>query len=525
MTTPTVRAIRQEYPNCIITYATDPTLFRVVENNPDIDTIVDFRTIDPGIYDYFADVTSVCPSYEKTSNPPINRIDLFAKYVGIQLRQYSPIYKPKVDEVEWAQKWLEQKWGERDSYKLIFLSVASVDHRRSWPVDKTTQLINQITAFRPDVRIIIDDFNGRADSWGQPNTTAEKFGFRPAAALINESDLFVGPDSGMLHLAGALGLNIVSIFGPTDPAARINHYPGAIAVTAELGCQYCWYARCSYNHACMNDLPVAKVQEYVLKKLEYKLPEGAFAENKLILHSLGQYPRAEAIKRGLKRGLTEAGYTILENAIAIDKKDIVIDIISTDNIGPKAKLPPKGIINCVYAIVPGPVDKLAALRLAKYYDVIICSTPKEAEYIWDAGVRKPTQIVSLPIFRDQIRLDRKTVSDVTSWRSESETSINNLLGMSGIVVDLDPNTDGTLIAQAAVHGALCIVHSDAKLLIPDSLLVKVDPSDLEETIEWLQNDKVYSNELVKQTIKWCLQNLGKPSISIIATSLYQRMTL
>ena len=81
MTTPTVRAIRQEYPNCIITYATDPTLFKVLENNPDIDKIVDFGTIDPGSYDYFADVTSVCPPYEKTSNPPINRIDLFAKYV------------------------------------------------------------------------------------------------------------------------------------------------------------------------------------------------------------------------------------------------------------------------------------------------------------------------------------------------------------------------------------------------------------------------------------------------------------
>ncbi|MCG8404753.1 MAG: glycosyltransferase family 9 protein [Phycisphaerales bacterium] len=39
----------------------------------------------------------------------------------------------------------------------------------------------------------------------------------PAAALLSAADLFVGNDSGMSHLAAAVGTRCVAIFGPTDP--------------------------------------------------------------------------------------------------------------------------------------------------------------------------------------------------------------------------------------------------------------------------------------------------------------------
>jgi heptosyltransferase-1 len=40
------------------------------------------------------------------------------------------------------------------------------------------------------------------------------------AALIERARLFVGGDSGPLHLACALGCPVVAIYGPTDP--RVN---------------------------------------------------------------------------------------------------------------------------------------------------------------------------------------------------------------------------------------------------------------------------------------------------------------
>ena len=37
-------------------------------------------------------------------------------------------------------------------------------------------------------------------------------------ALTRRSSLFIGGDTGPLHLAAALGVPVVAIFGPTDPA-------------------------------------------------------------------------------------------------------------------------------------------------------------------------------------------------------------------------------------------------------------------------------------------------------------------
>ncbi len=38
------------------------------------------------------------------------------------------------------------------------------------------------------------------------------------AAIISRSGLFIGNDSGITHMAAALGIPTVAVFGPTDPA-------------------------------------------------------------------------------------------------------------------------------------------------------------------------------------------------------------------------------------------------------------------------------------------------------------------
>lgn len=49
-------------------------------------------------------------------------------------------------------------------------------------------------------------------------------------ALMRRTDLFVGGDSGPLHLAAALAVPLVALFGPTDPARNGPWGPGAKAV-------------------------------------------------------------------------------------------------------------------------------------------------------------------------------------------------------------------------------------------------------------------------------------------------------
>jgi ADP-heptose:LPS heptosyltransferase len=55
------------------------------------------------------------------------------------------------------------------------------------------------------------------------------------AALLEAADLFLGNDTGIAHLAAAVGTPVVVVFGPTDPR-RYGPLPGSgVAVAPEAG--------------------------------------------------------------------------------------------------------------------------------------------------------------------------------------------------------------------------------------------------------------------------------------------------
>jgi len=74
------------------------------------------------------------------------------------------------------------------------------------------------------------------------------------AAAISHCSIIVTNDSGPLHLAAALAVPSVSIFGPTDPDRTV--IPGASRVVrAETPCQPCYARECPLvHHRCMRDI-------------------------------------------------------------------------------------------------------------------------------------------------------------------------------------------------------------------------------------------------------------------------------
>ena len=525
MTTPCLRAIKEQYPNCHLTYATDPTLFRVLEGNPHIDQIVDFRLINPGAFDFFADVTSVCPPHEKPGKPNINRIDLFARRIGVELKDPLPVYVPGVDEVKWAKQWLEQQWGPRKSYKLVVLSVASVDKRRSWPTELSQELIQLVQASRSDVRFIVDDFNNTGGPWDLVNTSARRWGLRQMVALINDCDLFVGPDSGLLHFAGALSKPIVGIFGPTPPAARLNHYPNALAVTQELGCQYCWYSRCSYDLACLKQLSVHQVLEAVLSKLAFNLPASAFQDNRFRVRAINPDPRSQVVVGALKNALDFLGH---EAAVGGPlATDINVDVICLNSLVSYSS-PPTGALSCAYVLgEPGAMNKTMAIKLAKFYDFIMVANSSMAEAVYESGVRKMIQIAPLPVLAMAKPLGGTVtqVTDISDWTDDPTASLSSLTTSSSIVVDMNPSSLGVLATQAAANGARLVLHKDLKLTLPDQFVTRCDPEDLEETLEWVMANPVETQALAAGAAEWIRDNLRLKGTSLLLNLAYQGITM
>ena len=94
---------------------------------------------------------------------------------------------------------------------------------------------------------------------------------RELATLLRHAALFLGCDSGPAHLAAALDVPCVSVFGPTDPLRNgpYGRRSGSVRLDRRLECQPCWRRTCSRgDFACMERLDVDRVVETCLRQLD-----------------------------------------------------------------------------------------------------------------------------------------------------------------------------------------------------------------------------------------------------------------
>jgi lipopolysaccharide heptosyltransferase I len=87
------------------------------------------------------------------------------------------------------------------------------------------------------------------------------------AALARRAALFVGSDTGPLHLAAASSTPIVGLYGPTSPERNGPFDPRDVTVGRELWCREACHRRSCWHWECM-DIPLEDVKRAVIKRLE-----------------------------------------------------------------------------------------------------------------------------------------------------------------------------------------------------------------------------------------------------------------
>src|SRR5712692_7013831 len=78
-------------------------------------------------------------------------------------------------------------------------------------------------------------------------------------ALFHSCHLFIGNDSGAMHVAAAAGLPVVGIFGPTDPGGTQPVTPHFTLVRQPVSCSPCFLRQCPVDHRCMTRIAVDAV--------------------------------------------------------------------------------------------------------------------------------------------------------------------------------------------------------------------------------------------------------------------------
>jgi ADP-heptose:LPS heptosyltransferase len=99
-----------------------------------------------------------------------------------------------------------------------------------------------------------------------PIVIAGKTTIAQTANLIERCRLVVSNDSGLMHLAAAVGTNIVALFGPGD-YNRVGPYGDSnkfVVVTKKVGCAPCYKVKCE-DHKCMKNITVDDVFQAVEK--------------------------------------------------------------------------------------------------------------------------------------------------------------------------------------------------------------------------------------------------------------------
>jgi len=278
MTTPTIKGIKKTYPNCHITYGTDPlylngALMKVLDGNKYIDSLVDFHDIKAEDFDVVINLTCPCTAHEVPGAQPINRIDLFARHAGLTIPLSDPgmDYEVKEEERNWARDWLDYR--RLSGKKLVLVQVNSSTTRRDLPqIVLQKALVKVLTTVKNSRGIVILHSDNVSDvDWTLEGVTQLKNqDVRHIAALVECSNLVLCPDSSVLHLASALRKNTVTFFGPTDPRARVNYHPEAVAVWGayDLKCKNCWWSQCRSNFACWSKISSDMVAEPAICMLQ-----------------------------------------------------------------------------------------------------------------------------------------------------------------------------------------------------------------------------------------------------------------
>jgi heptosyltransferase-2 len=86
--------------------------------------------------------------------------------------------------------------------------------------------------------------------------------------LASQCELFLTNDSGAMHIASALGVPTVAIFGATDEVATGPTGPLARVVREPVDCSPCLLRECPIDHRCMTRVSAERVTVEALKLIE-----------------------------------------------------------------------------------------------------------------------------------------------------------------------------------------------------------------------------------------------------------------
>lgn len=285
---PILRYIKKLYPNCKLAFAHPARHHHFSKSWDFLDDLyptpcTEIPFISADYHIHFDGIIGKCKEAETT-----NIYRLLARWVNLDIPEDElyPIQNPDKNNLQYVQSILN-KWELKEKFMILQLRANTI--MRTPRPEFQLKVLNEILAHdipvvfvdAPDQKIKIADLIWKSD---KPQMC---FDFSPyskhmgyAAAVTYLSNMVVSVDTGLIHIASALGIPTYGIYGPFPGYIRLETYKKCEWADAKADCAPCClhkYSECPQavegHSPCYDNLNVIDMVEDIYKMWEYNHEE------------------------------------------------------------------------------------------------------------------------------------------------------------------------------------------------------------------------------------------------------------
>jgi ADP-heptose:LPS heptosyltransferase len=268
--TPIVRQLRRENPQATLVVSTRCT--EVFRGNSDVDLLVsnDFQP------DASDTVVELDHAYE--SKRSIHILDAYASVAGIVPTFPDPVFHPLTRDMESTRARILSTFPSGTTHLIVF-HMAATSPDRIWPIAHWREL-SELILESTNAGIVLVGSGKDYDADILPSTPrilnlVRQFDLSGTGACLFWCDVLVGPDSGLSHLAPAVGTPPIVLHNMASPSTRLPFKVPSHALWVNVACRGCLeqlppasLAMCRYGKAdCMDTISPKAIQDVLLSIL------------------------------------------------------------------------------------------------------------------------------------------------------------------------------------------------------------------------------------------------------------------
>jgi len=226
--TPLAAEIKRRWPGCRVDIACAPAFASIVPALCHVDGCIEY----PFQVDVLDQYTGHVWLENVIENNPraadLHAVDVLAERAGLEIAgskaveltlNHIPPSTPRLA-IQWTSSARCRSWPHQHN-----LDVAKHFHAEGWEV---------VFFGRPgEVKIAEEEriVNGSTRGWDMMESLRQ----------LSRSTVLLGPDSALVHAAGAMGMPAVAIYGTFPAALRTIHHPSVVPLTGKAPCAPCFH--------------------------------------------------------------------------------------------------------------------------------------------------------------------------------------------------------------------------------------------------------------------------------------------